>query len=235
MGPFVKSGGLADISAALPKALVRLGHRVTVLLPRYGSVRVPARRSSRARCSCRSTARRAAPASSDCGREAGVEVVFVDHPPLFDRHAPLRRGRRPAALRLPRARGARVLPQPRRAAERLPRPRLADRARARLPEGVLRGRPDARPHADRVHDPQHRLPGPVRDGHARPARPALEPRHAGRARVPRHAQLPEGRHDVRGAGEHGLADLRPRDPGARARLRLRRRHPLARRRRRRAS
>ena len=29
MVPFMKTGGLADVSAALPKALVRLGHRVT--------------------------------------------------------------------------------------------------------------------------------------------------------------------------------------------------------------
>ena len=34
MAPFAKTGGLADVSAALPKALVRLGHKVTVFLPR---------------------------------------------------------------------------------------------------------------------------------------------------------------------------------------------------------
>ena len=33
--PLLKTGGLADVSAALPKALVRLGHRVTVVLPRF--------------------------------------------------------------------------------------------------------------------------------------------------------------------------------------------------------
>src|SRR2546428_13552928 len=41
MAPFAKTGGLADVSAALPKALVRLGHQVTVFLPRYGSVAFP--------------------------------------------------------------------------------------------------------------------------------------------------------------------------------------------------
>src|SRR5262245_39392312 len=35
MRPFGKTGGLADVSSALPRALVRLGHRVTVVLPRY--------------------------------------------------------------------------------------------------------------------------------------------------------------------------------------------------------
>lgn len=35
MSPFAKTGGLADVAAALPKHLVRLGHRVIVVLPRY--------------------------------------------------------------------------------------------------------------------------------------------------------------------------------------------------------
>lgn len=36
--PFAKSGGLGDVLGALPQALVRAGHEVCVLLPRYGSV-----------------------------------------------------------------------------------------------------------------------------------------------------------------------------------------------------
>ncbi len=84
MGPFVKTGGLADISAALPKALVRLGHRVSVLLPRYGgvpfppgdfagSVHVPVDGLSRSAGFYRTRT------------DGGVEVVFVEHPPFFDR------------------------------------------------------------------------------------------------------------------------------------------------------
>ncbi len=53
------------------------------------------------------------------------------------------------------------------------------------------------------------------------ARPALAPRQRLRARVPRRDQLPEGRDGLRGDGEHRLPDVRPRDPGSRARLRLR--------------
>jgi starch synthase len=84
MGPYVKTGGLADISAALPKALVRLGHRVTVVLPRYrsvafppgefaGSVHVPVDGLSRSAGYYRTR-------TAD-----GVDVVFVEHPPFFDR------------------------------------------------------------------------------------------------------------------------------------------------------
>ena len=36
--PFSKTGGLADVAAALPKALARLGHDVTVVTPRYRGV-----------------------------------------------------------------------------------------------------------------------------------------------------------------------------------------------------
>jgi len=36
--PFAKTGGLADVAGALPKALAALGHEVRVAMPRYGSV-----------------------------------------------------------------------------------------------------------------------------------------------------------------------------------------------------
>jgi starch synthase len=85
MGPYVKTGGLADIAASLPKALVRLGHRVTVVLPRYGtvpfppgewagSVHVPVDAMARSAGFFRTRT------------EAGVEVVFVEHAPFFDRY-----------------------------------------------------------------------------------------------------------------------------------------------------
>jgi starch synthase len=84
MVPYVKTGGLGDISAALPKALARLGHRVTVVLPRYaaikfppgefaGSVHVPVDSNSRSAGFYRASA------------GPGVDVVFVEHPPFYDR------------------------------------------------------------------------------------------------------------------------------------------------------
>ena len=86
MGPYVKTGGLADVSAALPKALVRLGHQVTVVLPRYrsiafppgefaGSVHVPVDAIARSAGFYRTRT------------AAGVDVVFVEYPPFYDRPA----------------------------------------------------------------------------------------------------------------------------------------------------
>src|SRR5687768_1007629 len=36
--PFSKTGGLADVATALPRALGRLGHDVTVVTPRYRGI-----------------------------------------------------------------------------------------------------------------------------------------------------------------------------------------------------
>ena len=40
--PFAHTGGLADVAGALPQALARLGHRVTLVLPRYRGVDIGA-------------------------------------------------------------------------------------------------------------------------------------------------------------------------------------------------
>ncbi len=36
--PFVKTGGLADVSSALPQMLMELGHEVRIVVPKYGAV-----------------------------------------------------------------------------------------------------------------------------------------------------------------------------------------------------
>ena len=41
--PYAKTGGLADVAAALPKALLRLGHDVRVVMPRYNLEKIEAR------------------------------------------------------------------------------------------------------------------------------------------------------------------------------------------------
>src|SRR5918998_1312137 len=41
--PYAKTGGLADVLWALPRALVRLGHEVDVVMPRYRGITAGAR------------------------------------------------------------------------------------------------------------------------------------------------------------------------------------------------
>ena len=36
--PYAKTGGLADVSAALPKALAEKGHKVSVIMPYYPQI-----------------------------------------------------------------------------------------------------------------------------------------------------------------------------------------------------
>ena len=87
MAPFLKTGGLADVSAALPKALVRLGHRVTVVVPRYGQIEpIPGELVGAVQVPLGDSARTAS--FYRTLTDDGVEVVFVDHPPFFDRPVP---------------------------------------------------------------------------------------------------------------------------------------------------
>jgi starch synthase len=83
--PYAKTGGLADVAYALPKALARLGHRVRVVMPRYnvekiltrgvrlpGQLRVPFDFGIR---------------TSDVyvDRSGEVDVYFIDAPEYFSR------------------------------------------------------------------------------------------------------------------------------------------------------
>jgi starch synthase len=81
--PFSKTGGLADVIQALPRALVALGHEVTVLLPRYRDTRavpvpiptltIPMGDGLRF------------PRIEEGGTHHGVDYYFVDDPEYFDR------------------------------------------------------------------------------------------------------------------------------------------------------
>jgi starch synthase len=83
--PFSKTGGLADVVEALPKALVELGHEVAVVLPRYRGTRtakvvlpsltIPLGDKLRF------------PAIADGTTVHGVRYFFVDDPEFFDRPA----------------------------------------------------------------------------------------------------------------------------------------------------
>jgi len=36
--PFIKTGGLADVSSALPQRLQEMGHQVRIIVPKYGAI-----------------------------------------------------------------------------------------------------------------------------------------------------------------------------------------------------
>jgi starch synthase len=79
--PFAKTGGLADVVGALPRALVQLGHDVDVIMPRYRSIE-PGRIVRRLVVTAGAEATEAAYHQVVAD---GVRTIFVDHPGYFDR------------------------------------------------------------------------------------------------------------------------------------------------------
>lgn len=80
--PYAKTGGLGDVLGALPRALGRLGHRVTVLLPRYRGISAGERLAS---ASIPMGGRLVTAAYHAERAHDLVEIVFVDCPEFFDR------------------------------------------------------------------------------------------------------------------------------------------------------
>ena len=79
--PFAKTGGLADVVAALPRALARLGHSVDVVIPRYRGITAGEH-----------VARVTVPLGGQVSdatvyamSEGGVRTIFVSHAGYFDR------------------------------------------------------------------------------------------------------------------------------------------------------
>src|ERR671915_246131 len=79
--PWAKTGGLADVLGALPRALARLGHRVDVVLPRYRGI-VAGEATSRVTVALGG---RFADAPVFEAETAGVRTLFVEQPEFFDR------------------------------------------------------------------------------------------------------------------------------------------------------
>src|SRR5579859_6035736 len=84
LAPFAKSGGIADVAAALSKELRRLGHDVRAVLPRYRRVDV-----SRLTAIVRGLQVPLGSQMIECtiyeGRTGEMPVYFIDCPQLYDR------------------------------------------------------------------------------------------------------------------------------------------------------
>jgi len=85
--PFAKTGGLADVTGALPKALFRLGHEPVLIMPLYRAVResnVPLREVGRVRAPIRGVG---IGATVFEGRVPGTEalVFFIGNDRYYDR------------------------------------------------------------------------------------------------------------------------------------------------------
>lgn len=79
--PFAKTGGLADVLGALPRALARLGHQVDVVMPRYRGI-TAGKPIGRIHVSLGTIV---ADADVYAVQADGVRTIFVDHPGYFDR------------------------------------------------------------------------------------------------------------------------------------------------------
>jgi starch synthase len=81
--PYSKTGGLADVVEALPKALVEMGHEVAVLLPQYHGNKVTSTLVSSLTISLGETVR--FPSLGEGKSVAGVRYFFLCDPAYFDR------------------------------------------------------------------------------------------------------------------------------------------------------
>src|SRR5574341_45279 len=85
--PFAKTGGLADVAGALPRELDRLGHSVTLVIPRYGSIDGTTAGFKPLLRLAVPTASGTITATIEQSRlgDSGVRVLAIRHDPYFDR------------------------------------------------------------------------------------------------------------------------------------------------------
>ena len=83
--PFSKTGGLADVVGALPRALAALGHQVSVYLPRYRQTKLDDPQTVVRSITIPFDDKYRFCSVVTAGSSAGVRFYFVDYPPYFDR------------------------------------------------------------------------------------------------------------------------------------------------------
>lgn len=85
--PFAKTGGLADVVGALPPAIAKLGHKVTVYLPLYRQVQkhLTDRRVAIPSLTLPFEYYNRFVSVVDAGKRDGVQYYFIECPELFDR------------------------------------------------------------------------------------------------------------------------------------------------------
>ena len=81
--PYSKTGGLADVVEALPKALVEMGHEAAVLLPRYRGNKIVSTLISSVTVALGDVRR--FPGIAEGKSVDGVRYFFADDPDFFDR------------------------------------------------------------------------------------------------------------------------------------------------------
>ncbi|MFZ0799120.1 MAG: glycogen synthase GlgA [Terriglobales bacterium] len=87
--PFSKTGGLADVVGALPRALAALGHQVSVYVPRYRQTKLvdPQTVVRSITIPFDDKYRFCSVVTAGTNTPAGVRFYFVEYPPFFDREA----------------------------------------------------------------------------------------------------------------------------------------------------
>jgi starch synthase len=85
--PFSKTGGLADVVGALPKSLARLGHNVSVYLPKYKQTKLTNAKTLLPSITIPFDDQYRFCSVLDGGNLDGVQFYFVDYPPFFERDA----------------------------------------------------------------------------------------------------------------------------------------------------
>ncbi len=85
--PYSKTGGLADVVGSLPRALAKLGHQVSVFVPRYRQTKLQNPNKILPSITVPFDDRYRFCSVLDGGMLNGVQMYFVDYPPFFDREA----------------------------------------------------------------------------------------------------------------------------------------------------